>query len=104
MFPNPNDSLLPGKFVRAVVTEGVNDHAILVPQRGVTRNAKGQPTALVVGPENRVELRVLTTDRVMGDRWLVTDGVKAGDRVIVEGLQKTAPGAVVNPSEMTEAR
>jgi membrane fusion protein (multidrug efflux system) len=100
VFPNPQQALLPGMFVRALVAEGVNEEALLVPQRGVTRNARGQPTALVVGPDERVELRVLKTDRAIGDKWLVTEGLKAGDRVIVEGLQKTGPGAQVKASEM----
>jgi RND family efflux transporter MFP subunit len=100
VFPNPEQALLPGMFVRALVAEGINEEALLVPQRGVTRNARGEPTALVVGPDNRVELRVLKTDRAIGDKWLVTEGLKAGDRVIVEGLQKTGPGAQVHPSEI----
>ncbi len=100
VFPNPHQALLPGMFVRALVKEGVNDRAILVPQKGVTRNAKGEPTALVLGPDNLVELRVLKTDRVIGNKWLVSEGLKAGDRVIVEGLQKISPGAPVNPVEM----
>lgn len=100
VFPNPHQALLPGMFVRAIVAEGVNEEALLVPQRGVTRNARGEPTALVVGPDERVELRVLKTDRAIGDKWLVTEGVKAGDRVIVEGLQKIGPGAQVKASEM----
>lgn len=100
VFPNPQQALLPGMFVRALVKEGVNDQAILVPQKGVTRNAKGEPTALVLGSENQVELRVLKTDRVVGNRWLVSEGVKAGDRVILEGLQKIGPGAAVHPVEL----
>lgn len=103
VFPNPDQDLLPGMFVRALVTEGVNEEALLVPQRGVTRNAKGQATALVVGADNVVELRNLKTDRIIGENWLVTEGLNPGDRVIVEGLQKTAPGASVNPSETATA-
>ncbi len=95
VFPNPRHILLPGMFVRALVKEGINEHALLVPQRGVTRNVRGEPTALVVGEGERVELRTLATDRVIGDQWLVTSGLLPGDRVIVEGVQKTAPGAVV---------
>ena len=102
IFPNPHRELLPGMFVRAIVNEGVKDNAILVPQKGVTRNVRGEPTALVVGEGNRVELRVLKTDRVIGDKWLVTDGLKAGERVIIEGLQKTAPGAEVRPVEIPQ--
>lgn len=103
VFPNPRRELLPGMFVRAIVSEGTNDQAILAPQKGVTRNVRGEPTAFVVGEGNKVELRVLKTDRAIGDKWLVTDGLKAGDRLIVEGLQKIAPGAEVRPVEIPEA-
>jgi RND family efflux transporter MFP subunit len=102
VFPNPRRELLPGMFVRALVSEGVDEQAILVPQKGITRNPRGEPTALVVGEKNKVELRLIKTDRTIGDKWLVTDGLKAGDRVIVEGVQKTAPGAEVRPVEITE--
>jgi membrane fusion protein (multidrug efflux system) len=96
VFPNPKRLLLPGMFVHARVEEGVSEQAILVPQQGVTRNQRGEPTALVVGgSDNKVELRTLKVDRVIGDKWLVTDGLKAGDRVIVEGLQKVKPGIPV---------
>lgn len=101
VFPNPRRELLPGMFVRAIVSEGVKEDAILAPQKGVTRNVRGEPTALVVGEGNKVELRVLKTDRAIGDKWLVTEGLKPGDRLIVEGLQKTAPGAEVRPVEIT---
>jgi len=100
VFPNPRRELLPGMFVRAKVNEGTKEDAILAPQKGVTRNVRGEPTALVVGEGNRVELRMLKTDRAIGDKWLVTDGLKAGDRLIVEGLQKIAPGAEVRPVEI----
>ncbi|MEI6491269.1 MAG: efflux RND transporter periplasmic adaptor subunit [Verrucomicrobiota bacterium] len=99
VFPNPRRELLPGMFVRAIVSEGVNEQAILAPQKGVTRNVRGEPIAFVVGEGNKVELRVLKTDRAIGDKWLVTDGLKAGDRLIVEGLQKIGPGAGVRPVE-----
>ena len=102
VFPNPEQALLPGMFVRALITEGVNDQGLLVPQRGVTRDAKGQPVALVVKADNTVEARILETDRIVGDKWLVTKGIEPGDRVIVEGLQKTAPGAKVVPSEIAK--
>lgn len=95
--PNPKGELLPGMFVRARIDEGTIRSAILVPQRGVTRDQGGRPTALVVGADGKVERRTLTTDRAIGDAWLVTDGLAAGDRVIVEGLQKVRPGAPVNP-------
>jgi membrane fusion protein (multidrug efflux system) len=87
-------------FVRAVVEEGTVDQAILAPQRGVSRNQRGEPTALVVGEDSKVELRALKTERVIGDNWLVTDGLKAGDKLIVEGVQKVAPGAQVRPTEV----
>ena len=95
VFPNPRQVLLPGMFVRAQVEEGVNQQAILVPQRAVTRNQQGQPTALVVGTNNKVELRTLHAERTIGENWLVTSGLSAGDKVIIDGLQKIAPGAEV---------
>jgi membrane fusion protein (multidrug efflux system) len=101
VFPNPRQVLLPGMFVRAQVEEGVNQQAILVPQRGVTRNQQGQPTALVVGANNKVELRTLHTERTIGENWLVTGGLSAGDKVIIEGLQKVAPGAEVKTIAVT---
>ncbi len=104
VFPNPKAQLLPGMFVRAKVSEGVRENAILVPQRGVTRNPRGEPTALVVGKDNIVELRTLEVDRTVGDKWLVKKGIEPSDRIIVEGLQKTAPGREVNPVEMTSEK
>ncbi|AXV67179.1 efflux RND transporter periplasmic adaptor subunit (plasmid) [Pseudoalteromonas lipolytica] len=96
-FPNPEKLLLPGMYVRAVVVEGVKSDAILAPQRGVSRNTKGEPTAMVVSKDNTVEARVLKTDRTVGSNWLVTEGLNNGDKLIVEGLQKIRPGAPVNP-------
>ena len=101
IFPNPQKLLLPGLFVTAHLEEGVSENAILVPQQGVTHNAKGEPTALIVTPDNKVELRVIKTDRAIRDKWLVTDGLHAGDRVIVDGLQKVQPGATGAPTEVT---
>ncbi len=95
VFPNPNLTLLPGMFVRARVEEGINENAILAPQRCVTRNAKGIPTAMVVNPEGVVEVRDLKIDRAVGNRWLIMEGLAPGDRVIVEGLQKARPGSTV---------
>jgi membrane fusion protein (multidrug efflux system) len=95
VFPNPKQLLLPGMYVRAVIREGVNEHAILAPQRGVTRNSAGKPTALVVGANGRVESRLLTVSRTIGDSWLVDEGLKTGDRLIVEGTQKAKPGTAV---------
>ncbi len=105
VFPNPREVLLPGMFVRAVVEEGTVDNAILAPQRGVSRNQRGEPTALVIGNDNKVELRTLKSDRAIGENWLITDGLKVGDKLIVEGLQKIAPGVQVRPTEVaTESR
>jgi membrane fusion protein (multidrug efflux system) len=104
LFPNPNGELLPGMFVRARLAEGVNPQAILVPQTAVTRDQKGLPTALVVNAQNKVERRQLVTDRAVGDAWLVTSGVQAGDQVIVEGLQKVRPGADVRPVPAAAAK
>lgn len=99
VFPNPDRKLLPGMFVRARLVEGTAPQGLLVPQRGVTRNPRGIPTALVVGADGKVELRQLKTDRAVGDQWLVTDGLKEGDKVIVEGLQRVRPGVEVTASE-----
>ncbi|MDN3391159.1 efflux RND transporter periplasmic adaptor subunit [Pseudoalteromonas sp. APC 3691] len=99
-FSNPEKLLLPGMYARASIVEGVKAGAILAPQRGVSRNSKGEPTAMVVSKDNTVESRVLKVDRTIGSDWLVTDGLSDGDKLIVEGLQKIRPGAPVNPSEI----
>lgn len=94
--PNPDGVLLPGMFVRAIVEEGVNEQAILIPQQAVSRDPRGNPIALVVDNEGKVEQRGLTTDqRAFGDKWLVSSGLSRGERVIVEGLQRVRPGATV---------
>lgn len=93
LFPNPKHDLLPGMFVRAVLETGVSEQAIAVPQMGVSRNPKGEATAMVLNKEGKVEQRVLQTGGTIGDKWLVKSGLVAGDRVIVEGLQKVKPGA-----------
>ncbi|MBA6340117.1 efflux RND transporter periplasmic adaptor subunit [Colwellia sp. MB02u-10] len=98
-FPNPDKLLLPGMYARASIVEGVKANAILVPQRGVSRNSKGEPTAMVVSKDNKVESRILAVDRTVGSNWLVTSGLADGDQLIVEGLQKIRPGAPVAPSE-----
>lgn len=96
-FANPDGFLLPGMYVRARLVEGVRRNGLLVPQQGVTRDPRGRATALVVDAKNKVEQRNLTTDRVIGDKWVVTDGLRPGDRVIVEGLMNLQPGATVQP-------
>lgn len=95
VFPNPKNVLLPGMFVRAVIQEGIKERAILIPQQGVSRDPKGNPLALVVDAGEKVSQRMLTLDRTVGDKWLVTAGLASGDRVIVEGMQKVRPGASV---------
>jgi membrane fusion protein, multidrug efflux system len=95
VFPNTNGVLLPGMFVRAVVKEGVNDQAILIPQQVVSRDPKGNPMALIVDAAGKVEQRKLSLDRAIGDQWLVSSGLAPGERVIVEGMQKARPGAEV---------
>ncbi len=99
-FPNPDDTLLPGMYVRAVLEQAVNQSAILVPQQGVTHDAKGGAVAMVVGKDGKAEMRQLQADRVIGDKWLVTGGLAAGDQVIVEGLNKVGPGMRVKPTEV----
>lgn len=95
LVPNPDRVLLPGMYVRAVVTEGVNEQAILVPQQGVARDPKGNPLALIVDGEGNVEQRMLGLDRAIEDKWLVSSGLSPGDRMIVEGLQNVRPGDAV---------
>ncbi|TBV01266.1 MexA family multidrug efflux RND transporter periplasmic adaptor subunit [Pseudomonas dryadis] len=95
VFPNPDHNLLPGMFVHARLNAGVNQKAILAPQQGVTRNAKGEPTALVVNAENKVELRQLKAERTAGNRWLIIEGLNPGDKLITEGLQFVQPGVEV---------
>jgi membrane fusion protein (multidrug efflux system) len=95
LFPNPKLLLLPGMFVRATLEQGVKERAILVPQQGVTRDQSGNPLVLLVGAEDKVEPRKIAVDRAIGDKWLVTDGLKPGDRLIIEGVQKARPGTQV---------
>jgi membrane fusion protein (multidrug efflux system) len=95
VFPNPEGILLPEMFVRAVVNEGVNNKALLVPQQAVSRTPKGDPYVMVVDKESKVVMRMLGIERAIKDKWLVDKGLASGDRVIVEGLQKVRPGAQV---------
>ena len=97
--PNPDQLLLPGMFVRARVANGVRSNGILAPQQGITRNPRGDATALVVGADGKVEERVVKVSRAIGDKWLVDEGLNAGDKLIVEGLQKVKAGATVTASE-----
>ncbi|HEX4352251.1 MAG TPA: efflux RND transporter periplasmic adaptor subunit [Polyangiales bacterium] len=97
LFPNPEGLLLPGMYVRAVIDEAMDPHAVLAPQPAITRDERGRAIALLVDAQDRVQLRTLTTGRAIGNRWLVTSGLSAGDRVIVEGNDKVKPGARVKP-------
>ncbi|CCW32442.1 efflux RND transporter periplasmic adaptor subunit [Xenorhabdus nematophila] len=99
VFPNPNEEILPGMFVRTKLEEGVRQNAILVPQQAVTRTPRGQATTLVVDKDNKVEVRDINAAQAIGNKWLVTEGLKSGDKVIVTGLQKIAPGITVTPVE-----
>jgi multidrug efflux system membrane fusion protein len=103
IFPNPEHMLLPGMFVRARIDEGVQPDAILVPQQGVTRTPRGDATVLVVNDKNQVESRTVVAPQAIGDRWLITEGLKNGDRVIVSGLQKARPGTTVVATPDTTA-
>lgn len=102
-FPNPDRFLLPGMYVQVEMPQGTVENALLVPQIAVTRDRRGEPTVLIVNADNVVEQRSVTVLRDQGNNWIVTDGVSAGDRVIVAGLQKTGPGATVSPSEQGAA-
>ena len=95
--PNPENLLMPGMFARAQIVEGINANALTIPQRTVTRGAGGKSTVLIVNNENKVELRTIEVDRIIGDKVVVAKGSKAGERIIVEGSQKAPPGAVVKP-------
>ena len=96
-FPNPNGLLLPGMYVRAQFSQATRRDAILAPEQGIARSPKGDATAMIVGPGNKAVQRVVKTDRTVGAAWLVTGGLKAGDRLIVEGLSKIKAGQAVQP-------
>ena len=100
VFPNESGLLLPGMFVREQLREGIREDGILAPQQGVTHNARGDATALVVGADGKVQSRILITDRAIGNDWLVTEGLNAGDRLIVRGVQMVQPGIEVTANEV----
>lgn len=104
VFPNPNGALLPGLYVRARLEQGVATSGILVSQAAVSRDAKGSATVYVVDSAGKAQLRPIAVSRTVGDKWLVTGGLKAGERVIVEGLQKVRPGAAVKAAPIAAAR
>ncbi len=95
IFPNPKGILLPGMFVRTVIQDGVKNDALLIPHQAVSRDPKGTPQTLVVTPEGKVEQRRITVDRAIGNEWLIASGLRAGERVIMEGALKIRPGASV---------
>jgi len=97
--PNPENVLLPGMYVRAIIGSAVREGALLVPQQAIVRNSKGDPTAMVVGKDDRIEVRAVQVSRAIGDRWLVEGGLAAGERVVVEGFQKIRPGVTVQAVE-----
>ncbi|ASM21588.1 MULTISPECIES: efflux RND transporter periplasmic adaptor subunit [Serratia] len=101
VFPNPEHELLPGMYVHATVDNGVEPKAILAPQQGITRNAKGEATALVVDEQNNVAQRTVSAERVVGSNWLIGSGLNEGDRLIVEGTGKVTIGAAVKPVEVS---
>ncbi|MDF2043855.1 MULTISPECIES: efflux RND transporter periplasmic adaptor subunit [unclassified Pantoea] len=101
IFPNPQHELLPGMYVRASVTNGVKSDAILAPQQGISRDPKGNATAMVVDNESNVESRQVVADRVIGNKWLITSGLIRGDKLIVEGSAKVQPGMHVKAVEVT---
>jgi membrane fusion protein, multidrug efflux system len=101
--PNPDNMLLPGMYLRAVISNGVRQNALLVPQQAVSRDPKGNANALIVTPDGTVEARTVQISRTVGNKWLVDGGLRAGDRVIVEGLQKVRPGGSVQATELAPA-
>lgn len=101
--PNPDGLLMPGMYVRAVLEEGVNDAALLVPQRAVTRTPTGGATALLVGADNKVERRTMVVDRAVGNQWQVIGGLRDGERVLIEGSQRVKPGDLVEPVTVSTA-
>jgi len=100
-FPNPDGLLLPGMYVQSIVNEAVEPQGLLVPQQGIARDVKGNGVALVVDAQNKVEQRSVVTSRALGNQWLIASGLEAGDRVVVEGVEKTRAGAVVEPIDVS---
>ena len=101
LFPNPDNYLLPGLFVKARVAQSQMDNAIIIPQQAVVRSAGGATTVWAVGAENIVNPRPVKVSRAIGDKWLIESGLADGDKVVVAGLQKIGPGVTVKPVEMT---
>ena len=104
VFPNPRNTLLPGMYVRPIVQEGVAENIILAPQQGISRDPKGNPVALIVNQENKVEARPVTLYRAIGDKWVVSSGLSSGDKLIVEGSQRVRPGMQVKVVSLDSAQ
>ena len=102
-FPNPKRELLPGMYDRVLIEQGIDSDAIAVPQQAIQRNGGGGSEVFVVKDDGRVAVQPVRTGSVQGGQWLVTEGLKAGDRVVVEGFQKFAAGDKVRPQLVTEA-
>ena len=100
VFPNPDNTLLPGMFVRERLEQGVDESGLLVPQRVVTHNQRGEAVVMVVGPDNKASQRIVKTERAIGDQWLVSEGVAAGDKIIMTGIQNVKSGEAVQPHEL----
>lgn len=103
-FPNPDRMLLPGMFARARFVQGVKANAVTVPQRAVTRMQGGKGSVMIVDHANEAQIRMIDTAEPIGDKWIVADGLNAGEKVIIEGLLKARPGAKVNPSAFNEGQ
>lgn len=99
IFPNPKEQLLPGMYVRARLTQGIHNDAFLVPHAALSHDPKGNSVVMLVNAENKAEVRIVKAEQSIGDKWVVTEGLVAGDRVIIEGLQKARPGVLVKPEE-----
>lgn len=104
IFPNVNEKLLPGMFVRAIVKEGVNKNAILIPQESVQRDPKGNPYVFIIDKESKVQIRPVVLDRAMGNKWLISKGIAPGEQVVVEGIQRLRPGVPVKVTEFNEGK
>lgn len=100
LFPNPDGDLLPGMFVRARLPEGRRSDAVLVPQKGIARDPRGNATAMLVSADNTAEQRAVVAERAIGNQWLISEGLQAGDKLILEGLQRIRPGAPVRAVEL----
>jgi membrane fusion protein, multidrug efflux system len=101
VFPNPENTLLPGMFVRERLEEGVDEHGLLVPQRALTHNQRGEAMITVVGPDNKASQRIVKTERAIGDQWLISEGANAGDKIIVTGIQGVKSGDTVHPHDLS---